>query len=75
MPKRFAEIAFTPLVQARQAQRGSRGAYELRTIGAVPNEPLGREERAFIEARDSFYLARSSRPKKSEKARKSGLFR
>ena len=57
MPKRFAQIAFTPLVQARQTQSGSRGAYALRTLGAVPNEPLGREERAFIESRDSFYLA------------------
>jgi predicted pyridoxine 5'-phosphate oxidase superfamily flavin-nucleotide-binding protein len=57
MPKRFAEIAFTPHVQALQEAHGSRASYARRASADRPNETLGREERLFIESRDSFYMA------------------
>ncbi len=57
MPKRFAEIAFTPHVQALQEAHGSRASYARRTAPDRLNETLGREERLFIESRDSFYIA------------------
>ncbi|MFY9780584.1 MAG: pyridoxamine 5'-phosphate oxidase family protein [Candidatus Baltobacteraceae bacterium] len=57
MPKRFAEIAFTPHVQALQEVHGSRAAYARRASPDRPNETLGLEERRFIESRDSFYIA------------------
>ncbi len=54
MGKGFAEIAFTPRVQALQTRHGSRRAYARRDEGE--RETLGPDERAFIESRDSFYL-------------------
>ena len=57
MPKRFAEIAFTPHVASLQEAHGSRAAYARRASPDHPNEVLGREERSFIESRDSFYMA------------------
>jgi predicted pyridoxine 5'-phosphate oxidase superfamily flavin-nucleotide-binding protein len=54
VPKGFADIAFTPRVQALQTQAGSRRAYARQSDGAL--ETLGPDERAFIESRDSFYL-------------------
>ena len=55
MPRRYAEIAFTPDVQALQEAHGSRRSYARRAAG--DNETLGPDERRFIESRDSFYLA------------------
>jgi predicted pyridoxine 5'-phosphate oxidase superfamily flavin-nucleotide-binding protein len=55
MPKRFAEIAFTPHVQALQERAGSRRSYARRTTEGG-TETLGADERQFIETRDSFYL-------------------
>ncbi len=55
MPKRFAELTFTPQVQALQELHGSRRSYARRAAG--PDETLGHDERTFIESRDSFYLA------------------
>jgi predicted pyridoxine 5'-phosphate oxidase superfamily flavin-nucleotide-binding protein len=52
--KGFADIAFTPRVQALQTRHGSRRAYARR--GEGERETLGPDERAFIESRDSFYL-------------------
>jgi predicted pyridoxine 5'-phosphate oxidase superfamily flavin-nucleotide-binding protein len=52
--KGFADIAFTPRVQALQTRHESRRAYARRSEGAL--ETLGPDERAFIESRDSFYL-------------------
>jgi uncharacterized protein len=57
MGNRFAEIAFTPAVQAEQAARGSRAAYARQLGGAPRNDRLGPEETEFIQARDGFYLA------------------
>ncbi len=54
MGKGFADIAFTPRVQALQTRHESRRAYARRSEGAL--ETLGPDERAFIESRDSFYL-------------------
>ena len=50
--KTFAEIAFTPAVQAAQERYGSRIA----GTGAAP-EGLGPAETEFLGAADSFYLA------------------
>ncbi len=57
MGNRYHEIAFTPEVQALQAEHGSRRAYARRFIAGTQREALGPDERLFIEARDSFYLA------------------
>jgi uncharacterized protein len=56
MPKRYAELAFTPDVQAQQERHGSRASYA-RLAARTENEALGPDERAFIESRDSFYMA------------------
>ena len=56
MAKGFSEIAFTPRVQALQTRYGSRKAYDQRSA-AAPLETLGPDERAFVESRDSFYIA------------------
>ncbi len=47
-------IAFTEAVEKEQAARGSLGAYDSRR---APFNTLGENERAFIAARDSFYMA------------------
>ena len=54
---RFAQIAFTPRVKSLQSQLGSRNAYARMEGGASAPDVLGDDERAFIAARDSFYLA------------------
>ena len=57
MGNRFAEIAFTPAVQAQQVAHGSRDSY-LRFSEAEPwNDRLSPKEIEFIGARDGFYLA------------------
>ena len=54
--KTFAEIAFTPAVQALQSAHGSRAAYA-RMQSAAPPEGLGPREAEFLSNADSFYLA------------------
>jgi len=57
MGNRFAEIAFTPAVQAEQERYGSRNNY-LRFLEGEPwNDELSAKEVDFIHARDGFYLA------------------
>ncbi|MBM4384754.1 MAG: pyridoxamine 5'-phosphate oxidase family protein [Deltaproteobacteria bacterium] len=57
MGNRFAEIAFTPAVQAEQERYGSRNNY-LRFLEGEPwNDVLTAKEADFIHARDGFYLA------------------
>lgn len=57
MGNRFAEIAFTPAVQAQQQAHGSRATYA-RSLGGEPsNHRLSAREAEFIEQRDGFYLA------------------
>lgn len=55
MARAFANIAFTPSVQAVQARMGSRGAYRTLEVGEVEEVALGTDEIDFIRARDSFY--------------------
>jgi predicted pyridoxine 5'-phosphate oxidase superfamily flavin-nucleotide-binding protein len=57
--RRFFELAFTPAVQAEQVLYGSRAAYAAITAvtGGDAADVLSQREIAFIEARDSFYLA------------------
>ena len=50
--KTFAEVAFTPAVQAAQERYGSRMVRK-----TVAPEGLGRIEAEFLNAADSFYLA------------------
>lgn len=57
MGNRFAEIAFTPAVQAQQLAHGSRDSYRRFSEGEPWNDRLSDKERAFIGARDGFYLA------------------
>ncbi len=58
MAHRFAQIMFTPAVKDVQARMGSRGANERFDDPATPEgDRLGPAERAFIAARDSFYMA------------------
>jgi predicted pyridoxine 5'-phosphate oxidase superfamily flavin-nucleotide-binding protein len=55
--KSFAEIAFTPAVQALQERYGSRAAYARQQQSRDPGEGLGPNEIAFLAEADSFYLA------------------
>lgn len=55
MARAFAEIAFTPNVQAAQVRMGSREAYRSTEIGEREAVTLGPSEIEFITARDSFY--------------------
>lgn len=57
MGNRFAEIAFTPAVQAQQELHGSRASYQRSLEGEVWNDRLSEKETEFIHARDGFYLA------------------
>jgi predicted pyridoxine 5'-phosphate oxidase superfamily flavin-nucleotide-binding protein len=53
--KTFAEIAFTPAVQALQEAHGSRAAYA--RMQARSGEGLGEREVDFLSRADSFFLA------------------
>ena len=60
MRHHFFDLAFTPAVEAEQTRRGSRAAYAaaaLKAREASNAEALSDQDAAFIEARDSFYLA------------------
>ena len=56
MPESFYEIAFTPGVEAAQAAHGSRGFWEEHGPERAFTRFTASEE-AFIESRDSFYMA------------------
>src|SRR5271155_5259080 len=60
MSRRFAEIAFTPLVKAQQELHGSRRQYARMEESGDPGKTLGSYERAFIKERDGFYMASTS---------------
>lgn len=53
----FAKLAFTPQVKAFQEEDGSRASYA--KVESTPDTPveIGPREKAFIETRDSFYMA------------------
>jgi len=57
MGRRFAEIAFTPLVKEQQRQHGSRHLYERVEQSGDLGDRLGQYEQAFIRERDGFYMA------------------
>lgn len=57
MGHRFAEIAFTPAVQAHQKVHGSHTSYAHQLEGDPRNDRLGPAEVEFIQARDGFYIA------------------
>ena len=55
--KTFAELAFTPAVQALQKRHGSRAAYARLQSKTGPGEGLGPREAEHIAGADSFYMA------------------
>jgi ferredoxin-NADP reductase/predicted pyridoxine 5'-phosphate oxidase superfamily flavin-nucleotide-binding protein len=57
MGHRFAELAFTASVREQQEALGSRTNYAAMEGGEDYNDVLGEREAAFIQARDSFYMA------------------
>jgi ferredoxin-NADP reductase/predicted pyridoxine 5'-phosphate oxidase superfamily flavin-nucleotide-binding protein len=57
MAHKFAEIAFTQTVRRVQEAMGSRSGYAAMDSGPDHNNLLSEREKAFIEARDSFYMA------------------
>lgn len=57
MGRRFAELAFTPLVKKEQKAHGSRHLYERVEQSPDVGDRLGLDEQAFIRERDGFYMA------------------
>jgi hypothetical protein len=57
MGRRFAELAFTPLVKKEQKVHGSRHLYEPVEQSPDFGDRLGTDEQAFISERDGFYMA------------------
>ena len=57
MGRRFAKLAFTPLVKAEQTVHGSRHLYERVEHSIDPGDRLGTAEQGFIRERDGFYMA------------------
>ncbi len=57
MSRRFAELAFTPLVKEQQEQHGSRRQYARMEEIGEPGDRLTDFEREFIAERDGFYMA------------------
>ena len=57
MGRRFAELAFTPLVQQQQKVHGSRQQYQRVEQSSDPGDQLGPDEQQFIRERDGFYMA------------------
>ena len=56
MPTSFADIAFTPSVQALQSRHGSRKQYA-RMQACAEESTLSARERDFLQQADTFYLA------------------
>ena len=57
MGRRFAELAFTPLVKKQQIEHGSRHLYERVERSSDLGDRLGPDEQDFIQGRDGFYMA------------------
>jgi uncharacterized protein len=57
MGRRFAELAFTPLVKAQQSKHGSRHLYERVENSSDLGDRLGPDEQEFVEQSDGFYMA------------------
>jgi uncharacterized protein len=56
MPYKFADIAFTPAVQAAQAERGSRANYARFAQSGAANDRVTPEIAAFVASLDGFYV-------------------
>ncbi len=56
MPRKFAQIAFTPSVKAFQEEYGSREMYARMEENGPENDTIIPRVEEFIKARDSFYL-------------------
>lgn len=52
----YADLMFTPEVEAAQERIGARGKYD-RRYNAKQDEPLGKPEQEFLSARSSLYIA------------------
>jgi predicted pyridoxine 5'-phosphate oxidase superfamily flavin-nucleotide-binding protein len=57
MGRRFAELAFTPLVKQQQTLHGSRHLYERVEQSPDLGDRLGPDEQAFLQDSDGFYMA------------------
>ena len=57
MPDAFAQLLFTPDVQHIQDDMGSRRAGDAKLLRGALNDTLSPFERAFIAARDGFYIS------------------
>ena len=58
MTARYAELAFTDAIKARQDQAGSRSSYDSMAQKSTGDaDVIGESEAAFIGMRDSFYMA------------------
>jgi uncharacterized protein len=57
MGRRFAELAFTPLVKEHQRKHGSRYLYERVEQSSNLGDRLGPQEQEFVRERDGFYMA------------------
>ncbi|MDP3890633.1 pyridoxamine 5'-phosphate oxidase family protein [Nocardioides sp.] len=57
MTGHYAQLAFTPLVTRHQATHGSAGAYARMAESGDAPDRIGPDEAAFIESRDSFFIA------------------
>jgi uncharacterized protein len=57
MSRSFSELAFTPLVKAQQQKHGSRRQYERMEQSSPAGNALDPAAQAFIQLRDSFYMA------------------
>jgi predicted pyridoxine 5'-phosphate oxidase superfamily flavin-nucleotide-binding protein len=57
MPSAFAAISFTESVKAAQTRYGSRESNLRFDLSNDPGNELGSQEIAFVESRDSFYMA------------------
>jgi predicted pyridoxine 5'-phosphate oxidase superfamily flavin-nucleotide-binding protein len=57
MGRRFAELAFTPLVKEQQRQHNSRHLYERVEQAPDLGDRLGEDEQEFVRERDGFYMA------------------
>jgi predicted pyridoxine 5'-phosphate oxidase superfamily flavin-nucleotide-binding protein len=55
--KTFAEVAFTPAVQALQSAHGSRASYARMQAASPAAEGLGELETEILSSADSFYMA------------------
>jgi len=60
MPRKFGELAFTPEVQAAQAQRGSRQTYERYIANGPASDTITPKLAEFIAQLDGFYLGTMS---------------